>query len=317
MKKKELISYIKGGLCPEYVPCGFWQHFPDDAKYGQASVDVHVKYYHETQVPITKMMNEHFYQLDNKIVSPKDWLDVKAKNLEESNYADFLDEIRMFRERMGEDAFILATIHGVLVSACHATNGPNHFTDRDNIITCHLKEDPDTVVNGLQAIAATLERLSFACMEAGADGIYYAALGGEEHRFSKELFTQYVKPLETRLLGNVMEKGIVFLHICKDNPRLPMYADYPSHVVNWAVHDSSYSLADGKKLFPDKIILGGFDNRSGVLLDGSEEEIIDQMNRIVEEVGRDRLIFGADCTLPGTATSARIHMAVEASKKIK
>ena len=314
MIKDKLIRYLKEGECPEFVPCGFWQHFPDNVKFGQKSIDAHVKYYRETQVSIIKIMNEHFYQLDNKIAVPKDWLDVKEKNIAESNYNDFLEEIKMLRKRMGEDTFILATIHGVLVSACHATNGPNHFTDPNNLITCHLKEDPDTVVNGLEKIATTLERLSLACLEAGADGIYYAALGGEKHRFSEELFNQYIKPLETRLLGNVMKEGIVFLHICKDNPNLPMYADYPAHVVNWAVYDSSYSMADGKRIFPDKIILGGFDNRSGVLLNGSEGEIIEKMKRIIQEVGSDKLIFGADCTLPETTTSAQIRLAVEASK---
>ena len=112
MIKDKLIRYLKEGECPEFVPCGFWQHFPDNVKFGQKSIDAHVKYYRETQVSIIKIMNEHFYQFDNKIAVPKYWLDVKEKNIAESNYNDFLEEIKMLRKRMGEDTFILQQFMG-------------------------------------------------------------------------------------------------------------------------------------------------------------------------------------------------------------
>ena len=74
------------------------------------------------------------------------------------------------------------------------------------------------------------------------------------------------------MLGRVQEKGTVILHICKENPRLRMFQGYPCHVVNWAEHDSSYSLEEGGKLFPNQRLLGGFDNKAGVLMEGSREE---------------------------------------------
>lgn len=316
MRKKDLLQFITDGKPIEQIPCGFWIHFSPDKYYGQAAVDAHVRYYEETGVPITKMMNEHLYRIGRKIERPKDWLAIKAENIEDSHYKDFLSEIHAFRKRMGEDVLILATIHGILVSACHATDGPGRFTDPDNTVTRHLKEDPETVAVGLEEIAATLQRLSLSCIEAGADGIYYAALGGEKHRFTEELFTRYVKPIETELLSKVIKKGLVFLHICKSNPRLPMYAGYPGQVVNWAEHNSSYSLSDGANIFPDKIIMGGFDNRSGTILTGTEDEIYEEMKGVIKKVNKDRLIIGADCTLPETTPTDQIHIAVKASVRI-
>jgi uroporphyrinogen decarboxylase len=316
MKRNDLIKFIMNGQRQEQVPCGFWLHFPQDAQVGEAAVDAHVKYYKETGVPIAKMMNEHLYRLDRKMKTPKDWLSIRAENIEKSYFADFLREIRAFRNRMGEETLILATIHGIFVSACHATDGPGHSTDPNNTVTRHLKEDPESVSVGLKEMAITLQRLSLSCIEAGADGIYYAALGGEEHRFSQELFTRYIKPMEMELLGNVIKKGIVFLHICKDSPRLSMYNEYPGQVVNWAEHISSYSLRDGAAIFPDKIIMGGFDNRSGVLLSGSGDEIYARMSSVVKHVDRNRLIFGADCTLPGNTPTAQIRTVVETSRRI-
>ena len=89
-----------------------------------------------------------------------------------------------------------------------------------------------------------------------------------------------------------------------------MFRDYPAHVVNWAVYDSSYSLKDGAGIFPGKVIMGGFDNRQGALIDGNQEKMLWQMKKAVEEVGRDRLIIGSDCTLPGNLPEETIKTAV-------
>ena len=165
----------------------------------------------------------------------------------------------------------------------------------DNTVTRHLKEDPAPVAAGLEAVAQTLDDLCAECVAAGADGIYYAALGGEEYRFDEALFVRYVKPLERMILENAHRRGLVFLHICKDRVRLPMYQGCTADVVNWATNECRYTLADGARLFPESVILGGFDNRGGALLSASPEELERQMRQMRESVGNGRFIVGADC----------------------
>lgn len=315
-KREELLAFLKNGTPMRGVPAGFWKHFPVTAQHGGAAIDAHMQYYGETGVPLVKIMNEHPYRLAERIETPEDWRKVRPLKLEDTDYPAFLDEIRMLRARMGEGALILATIHGVLVSACHATDGMGKFPDLNNTITRHLKENPEATAVGLNAIADTLKRLSAACIEAGADGIYYAALGAEEERFSEALYTTYVKPLECDLLGSLMERGVVFLHICKDHPRLPMFQGYPCHVVNWAEHSSSYTLEDGAALFPQQRILGGFDNKGGLLFDGSAEQLAERISGVIGRIGRERTVIGADCTLPGTTDASRVRSVVQLCAKL-
>lgn len=311
-ERKELKAFLERGEMLDGIPCGFWIHFPKAACRGEAAVQAHLQYYQETGIPLVKVMNEHPLQIPCEIKKSGDWRKVQAQNPEQAEYyREYLDEIRRLRSAMGENAFLLATIHGVLVSACHATDGMGKFPDLENTVTRHLKEDPKAVAEGLTAIAKTLEMLSLACLEAGADGIYYAALGGEENRFSEELYTEYVKPLEVELLGQVKEKGTVILHICKERPRLTMYQGYPCHAVNWAEHSSAYSLEDGVQLFPEQRLIGGFDNKKGILLEGTEEECFRQVRQTAERIGRERLIIGADCTLPQTMDRNRIRRVAE------
>lgn len=316
MNKIERFRAALAGEPVDCIPCGFWSHFPEEMQFGEKSVRMHEQFYKDTDIDILKVMNEHLYRLDVPVECAEDWRKIRSFPVAGSFYEDYLDEIRRVRAMVGEEVPILATIHGLLVSACHATDGPNQFTRLDNLITLHLKENPEAVYCGLEAIAETLAELCESCVEAGADGIYYAALGGEEQRFERELFETYVKPLEVRILERAGRKGSTVLHICKDHVRLPMYAGYPADAVNWAIHECRYGLKDGRELFPDMALLGGFDDRSGILVEGTRKEIRDEAARIIDEAGARRLIIGADCTLPTELSHGRIREAVAAVREL-
>ena len=62
--------------------------------------------------------------------------------------------------------------------------------------------------------------------------------------------------------------------------------------------------------------MGGLKNRSGVLIDGSKEEIHQAVKDIAEEAGRTSFILGADCTLPTEIPYERVRMAVEAARTL-
>lgn len=101
------------------------------------------------------------------------------------------------------------------------------------------------------------------------DGIYYAALGGESYLFNDEEFERYIKPCDLRILEAAKKvPAFNILHVCKDRLNLGRYTDYPCEVVNWGVYEQNPSLEEGKKLFPGKVLLGGLDDRAGVLVDG-------------------------------------------------
>ena len=129
------------------------------------------------------------------------------------------------------------------------------------MVSRHLREDPESVCKGLDVVTETLIELCGELKKAGADGIYYAALGGEAYRFTEDVFTSYVKKYDSMVIDGINDTGAIsILHICKD-----------------------------------KI----FDDRTGILVEGTKEEILAETDRIVKEAGRDKLIIGSDCTLPG------------------
>lgn len=308
MNKRELLQATLQGEETDRVPCGFWHHFAEANKYGSASTQAHFDFYKRTDVDMLKIMNEHTYVLDREITKADDWKLVRQQKFEDTPYGDFIDECVMIKKGMPSDVPLLATLHGVLVSAFHATEVPGGFSNPNNKITTDLKNDPDSVGKGLQTIADTLVVLVEKLAKLGIDGIYYASLGGEEYRFSQVFFEQYVKPFDAYVIDAIRNAGMIsFMHICKDKVMLPAYKGIDADVFNWAVNDCTYSLADGRALFPGKTLLGGYDDRSGVLVDGTEQQIVAKGKAIIKEVGREKFIFGADCTLPETVEAWRIN----------
>ena len=168
----------------------------------------------------------------------------------------------------------------------------------------------------LNAVTETLIEWSLACLEAGADGIYYGAQGGEEHRFNEYTFLNYVKPYDLQVLEALRKKtDLLCLHICKDKTRLPLYKDYPADVVNWAIHEGRYDLKEGRKIF-DIAVLGGLDDRGGVIVEGGEEEIATEVRSLISEFGKTSFILGADCTLPTEIPLRKIRAAVSAARSL-
>ena len=57
--------------------------------------------------------------------------------------------------------------------------------------------------------------------------------------------------------------------------------------------------------------MGGFDDRSGELVDGAKEDMLGKLNTIEEEMTGSPFILGADCTLPTEIAYDRIRFVVQ------
>lgn len=316
MNKHERVKAALAGQPVDHVPAAFWFHFPPDQASGKAAVDAHLDFYRNTDVDILKVMNEHTYRSDVRVSSPADWAAWTPLSSRSPHFQKQVDLVKAVADELAGEVPIIATIHGTFISLFHGSKEPQETIFSHNLATEHLRHSPDSVVPALSAVADSLIELSLACLDAGATGIYYGAQGGEEHRFSDEVFTNYVKTYDLKVLEELEKRtDHLFVHICKDRIRLPLYADYPGAAFNWAVHDCHYSLNGGKDIL-GRTVLGGLDDRSGVMVTGTEPEISAAVTDIINDFGRESLIIGADCTLPTDIPLANIRAATQAAQSL-
>lgn len=303
MNKIERVRAALHSQPVDRVPAGFWYHFPPAQAHGQASVDAHLHFFRGSAIDFLKVMNEHPYQTNVTIRQPSDWRQVRPAPLSADFYQEQLDEVKAILDKVGDEALVIVTLFGPFSSGNHAA---------DNLVTEHIRADPQATSQGLAAIAESLARFGEACIDAGAAGIYYSAQGGEVDRFTEEEFLTCIKPQDLTVLNAIHSRGeFNLLHVCKDQIRLHLYADYPSHAVNWAATKHNLNLVEGKALF-QRPVLGGLGDR-GILVDGAPEQIQQSVKSVISQIGTTGFLLGADCTLPTDIDIAHIRAAVEAT----
>lgn len=306
----------------DFVPSCFSLHFPKEKNSGEAGVRAHLDFFRDTGADIAKIMNENLVPSPGMGSSfPEAYADVRAFGRDADFIVDQIDFTKRILDGLDDEYFTLGTLHGICASALHPIerSGIDYEKARD-LQLLSLREAEGTTLSAFNRIADGLCGLVEGYKEAGVDAIYYATLGGEPRWFSDEEFDKWIKPFDLKIMKAIKEAGMYcFLHICKDGLNMQRYRDYASlsDVVNWGVYEVPFSLEEGRKLFPGCTIMGGLRNRSGVLVDGSAEEIREEVRSVINGFGRTGFILGADCTLATEQDMGRLRAAIEAAQDMK
>ena len=316
MNRRERVLAAIGGRQVDHVPSLFSLHFPREQAVGGAAVEAHVRFYNETGVDVLKIMNEHLEPAIGPVRAPEDWRAVRGYHMDAPFLRAQADIISNILEKVEKPVYSLATIHGVCASCIHPIEGAYGYARAREILLETLRSRPDIMLDVHKRVTDTMCELAQACIRAGADGIYYAALGGERHYYTDEEHDRFLKPFDLQIMQAAREAGgQVFLHICKENLNMMRYREYAPYadVVNWGVYEADFSLSQGRALFPGCAILGGLKNRGGVLARGDADAIAREVRAVLEEAGTTRFLLGADCTLPTDTPYASIAAAARAA----
>ncbi|NBJ91671.1 uroporphyrinogen decarboxylase family protein [Parablautia muri] len=317
MTKKERVWRAIQGKEVDHVPTGFSLHFAKDRAEGEDGVKSHLIFFQETDTDIIKIMNENLVPDVGEIKAPADWKKIPVYSLKDNFMQRQIELVKRIMEQADADAFALGTLHGVCASAIHPIEARYGYEKVRQLFCTHIRENKALVVEAFKRIADGMCQLAVKYKELGLEGIYYAALGGEMRYFTDEEFQECIEPFDRQILKASKEAGGVnFLHMCKNGLNMKRYEGYHdlADVVNWGVYETDFSLEEGRQLFPGITIMGGLANRSGVLVDGTIEELQAAAREIIHTYGKKGFILGADCTVPTEIDYARIRAVVEAAR---
>ncbi|MFT4107348.1 MAG: uroporphyrinogen decarboxylase family protein [Lacrimispora sp.] len=325
MTKRERVIAVIEGKEADGIPSSFALHFPQDQATGSKAVEAHLKFFKETDTDIIKIMNEHLLPEHGMVRTPADYYEkISAITRDTGFIADQLEMSKRIVDRADKDAFTMGTIHGICASGIHPLERMGegyNYSEVRQMQADFLRWDEKKMLAAMQLIAEDLCILAGKYVkEVGADSVYYASLGAETKWFTDEEFRRWIKPFDLQIMKAIKDAGgYCFLHMCKSGLNMERYdEDYAAlaDVVNWGVYEAPMALEEGKRLFPGKAVLGGFENRSGVFVDGNEAAVREEAKRIIEGFGRKGLILGADCTLATEQDLKLVRAAVEEARRL-
>ena len=226
--------------------------------------------------------------------------ELEPAEAEKGVLGEHLQAIRLIVQRVPEDVPVIMTIF----SPISILGG---LLVRDQDVVEGLQKDPDRIRRALERIATDFAAFAGACLEAGAQGIFFATTGwGSRDSLSDQLYDEYARPYDLQVLEAAAEAPFNILHVCGGHNRLETLLDYPVQALNWDATDrTNPSLkAIGKKT--DKVLIGGLDQKE-TLLSADSQDAIRQLDQARQAVGGQRWILGAGCALSTHTPNATLQ----------
>ena len=199
--------------------------------------------------------------------------------------AEYVRTVSLVREELEAGDMVLVTLFSplALIGLWGGPHAIREMADGDRSVAHAV----------LWALAGVVGELAEACVEAGADGVYYSCWGqdvlsGAEYR---ELGVPYDLAGLRGAAG--AEFRLLHLHGSVDGG-IELYGRYPVQIVGWSEVESTVTLLDGAGELPGKFVMGGIaENRSGP----ASAAVKARIATLVQRFG-PRFVVAPGCSLP-------------------
>ena len=305
-RRDNLLNQIQNPSRSEHVPAAFFMHFDAAHHQGQAAIDKHLEFFHQTGMDFVKIQYEQTRPPCPPIRKPEDWMHVPLVG--EDFFEPTIRLVEGLVKAAGQEALVVMTVYSPFLWATHL--------DQAGLIGDHLQENPQAVSQGLEIMTENVLRLVRGCKQAGVDGFYVSTQGGEAFRFpNTQIFRKYIKPTDLAVWAEIQACPFNILHICDYEggyADLTPFLDYPGAVVNSSlkVGDRTLSPTEASDLFK-RPFMGGLE-RKGLIATGSPESIRLTVEKLLMQVP-DRFILAADCTVPSETPWDHLKTAINAA----
>lgn len=185
-------------------------------------------------------------------------------------------------------------------------------------VIAYAQKEPERIKQALGYFTDALIGYVKACKQIGVDGFYTPTQGGEQKFYEvPNFFETFVKPYDLKVMQECnTNTKLNILHICDyegSYDDLTRFISYPGQIVNAPieVNGKPFSLKDCERLFK-RPAMGGL-YRKGTILEGTTEQVINEVNALKHDLGGKRFILGADCTILPKTPMDNVRAAIQSS----
>jgi uroporphyrinogen decarboxylase len=218
--------------------------------------------------------------------------------------AEYIRTVELTRAQLDKDDVLLVTLFSPLglIGLWSGPTGLRQMADGDRAVAHEV----------LWALAGLVSQLARACVEAGADGVYYSCWGQDV--LTEMEYLELGVPYDLAGLRGAAAAEFQLLHVHGAlDQAVERYAGYPVQVVGWSEAESAVTLPEGAGSLPGKFVMGGI---SELWRMGSEKSDGARLNQLRELLG-PAFVAAPGCSLPDQITDdalANLRQLVEQPK---
>jgi uroporphyrinogen decarboxylase len=304
-KREAVFNLIQTGKNQGYIPAGFFVHFGEGYKTGDAAVKRHLEYFNTVDIDFVKIQYESEFPLLTQIQKPEDW--GKMPFYKKDFFESQLYVVKELVKKGKKLAPVIATLYSPFMSAGHSVTS--------EVLTNHMKQDPDKVAKGMEIITESTLIFAKECIKLGVDGFLSSTQGGETFRFQDPaIFRNYVKPFDLVVMKEINHAcSCNVLHICDyvgDYHDLSPFIDYPGQLVNCSmkVGDQMLKPSEISQQF-NRPVFGGLEKR-GAISRANPSDLKEEVKEVCK-TAPEGFVLGAECALLGDLDWKQIRLAVD------
>ena len=324
MTKRERVYAALSGKTVDRIPISLWRHFPDRDLDPLALAEALVAFHRLYDLDFIKLMPNGVYGVEDwgceiayqggssgartcvrhAVRRIEDWDRLRPLDPSAGALGRELECLRAVCAGRGDDAPVLQTIFSPFTLA-RKVAGPD-------LVAETMVRAPDRLHAALDMISGTVDSYMGACLEAGADGFFFASQTATPEVMTLEEHTRFVEPYDLRVLAAARRGGaIVLFHLHGDRPYVTgLAARYPVQALNWHDRRTSPSLLEAFGQV-SQCLVGGLDERVSMIT-ATPEAVRAQVRDAVSQCRGRRLIVGPGCVIDLQVPEANLAAAREA-----
>ena len=334
MDRKELVRKVFHNEPSDKLLVAFWHHFLEDelvdglhhpAYIRQALLGAR-RFKEEFDPDFVKVMTDGLFFMPFDYASVRTAADLRDLRPERDlarYYEKSVEFAEAVRSIYGDDVLIFYNVFSPTFQINHRMEQthPDLRGNKAGPFPQLIARDPEAAGTAIERLAdATAELIDRVLKPGLMDGMYFS-VSCYNRGVAPETYRKYIMPAEKRIIAEANRRAEDnILHICGWRGSLndlSLFTDYECSVINWAVHAEGVSLAEGKRMFGGKCVIGGFGNdKSDLLCAGSRKEIQDYVEKLVREAGKTGVIIGADCTTHPDTPDEHLHWVYEKAAQL-
>jgi uroporphyrinogen decarboxylase len=282
------VDRVLAGRDVDRVPISLWHHFglekEGPARHAQATLAFHRAY----RTDLVKVMSDFPF--------PKAagaWHEVRVQD---DPFPLQIQALTAIRDGLQRSAHFVETIFNPWNVAEKLSSPP--------AVRQLAAEQPQRLLDALEAIAKSEATHARRSMNAGASGIFLAIANAQPQVLSREDYARFSAPFDRLVLDAVRDAPLNMLHLHGDAVYLDaFYTGWPATVVNYSAHGTKVGLEAVRARFAG-VIAGGIDERAYRTMDVATLKA--QASAARARAGA-RFVLTPGCSVPDESQPAELH----------
>jgi len=327
MTKVERLRATLAGQETDRTPVSFWHHFPGRDRTVNGLVGATLEFQQRYDLDLLKLMPTGMYGVvdygatialreddvgttrveTTPITSPADWNRIPAAKPDQGELGNQVEVLRRLRAVLGPGVPIIQTIFSPLTIANKLAGSA--FAE-------HVWNAEGSVQHGLERFAEDVVAFGRACLDAGADGFFFATQHANRNvDLPNGVFERLGAAYDLRVLNALAEderNWCTLLHLHGADPLFELADRYPVHAVNWHDRETSPSIREAMSCTRRALVAGIA--RRGALATDDTLAAVAEVRDAIQQAGGRRLVVAPGCVLPITLreeTLLAVRQAVE------